>query len=224
MPKINRIQQKIFASTAGINQIGKFGSLAAGSPATTTDADEVQSLSNFLSGWFSAVLGNNSPAIEDMNGLFYLITKQMAYFFQSGIPEWHSTTEYHLGSLVMSGGIIYESLVDSNTNNALTDKTKWTIVSSPEWFRTLTGSSTLSASTDNTVLCNASGGAFNVSLPAASGCAGKRFKIKKVDTTVNGISILPNGAELIDGATVFTITNAFDTIEVLCNGNGWYIV
>lgn len=126
MAKITRKVQKIFGQTAGLNQIAQFGSLAASTPTYTTDPDTIQALSNYLQGWFGAVVGSNSPAIEDMNALCYLFAYQLAYLMQEGVPEWNSQTTYYTGSVVNDGsGNLYTSLIDTNLNNALTDGTKW---------------------------------------------------------------------------------------------------
>lgn len=126
MAKIARATMKIFGSSAGANQIAQFGSLNAGSPTFTTNVTTIQALSNYLVGWYNAVIGGNSPAIEDMNALFYLYAYQLAYLFQTGIAEWDSGTTYYTGSLVNDGlGNIYTSLLDTNLNNALTNTTYW---------------------------------------------------------------------------------------------------
>ena len=61
MSKLTRYFQKVFGSTAAADKIGIFGSLAAGNPQYATTPTQIQSLSNFLNGWSSAVIGNNSP-------------------------------------------------------------------------------------------------------------------------------------------------------------------
>lgn len=124
------MQQNIFGSGAGIDQISKFGSLYAGSEEFTTDPALAQSLSNWLTGWFAAVINGNAPTIQDMNAVHFVVTYQLAYMQQRGIGEWISTVEYFTGSLVNEGGVLYTSLVDSNTNNAVTDPTKWRAYSS----------------------------------------------------------------------------------------------
>lgn len=123
--KINRKLMKIFGQSAGVNQRAVFGSLAAGTPVFSTDPETIQSNGNYLGGWFSAVLGGNSPAIQDMNSLNYLFAYQLAYLMQSGVAEWDTNTEYFTGSLVMSAGRIYSSLVDNNLGYAITDTAKW---------------------------------------------------------------------------------------------------
>jgi hypothetical protein len=141
MSRLSRYTQQIFGSGAGSNQIAEFGSLAAASPATysgtTITPTIVQSLSNYLSGWFGAVIGGNSPAIEDMNAICYLYAYQLAYVMQLGIAEWDAGTTYYVGSIAQDGtGNIYASLTNSNTNNALSSTANWKLmVSNP--FTTL---------------------------------------------------------------------------------------
>jgi hypothetical protein len=125
MAKITRANQKIFASNAGLNQRGKIGSLAAGAPVTTTDPEVMQELANYETGMFGIVLGNNSAAIEEINSLHFLATRQLAYLYQQGIAEWNEDTTYYIGSMVNDGGEIYVSLTDDNLNNLVSDITKW---------------------------------------------------------------------------------------------------
>lgn len=126
MAKIVRKTQKIFGSNAGLNQIAQFGSLAAAAPTFTTDPDTIQALANYLEGWFSGIIGSNSPAIEDMNALFYLMAYQIAYGMQSGVPEYDASTTYYIGSIVNNGlGKLYVSTTDNNINNPLTSVSNW---------------------------------------------------------------------------------------------------
>lgn len=126
MAKIARKNQKIFGSSSGLDQIEEFGSLANGTPVFTTDPEAIQSLSNYLEGWFGAVVGANSPAIEDMNALCYLYAYQLAYMFQAGVPEWNMATTYYIGSIVNDGsGNLYVSIQDTNLNHAISDAAWW---------------------------------------------------------------------------------------------------
>lgn len=121
MTKIVRKTQKIFGSTSGFEEISQYGSLANGTPNFTLDPAVIQALTQFTNGWFSGVIGANSPAEEDMNALFYLVCYQLAYIMQEGIAEWDSGTTYFIGSIVNDGsGILYVSLSDNNLNNAVT--------------------------------------------------------------------------------------------------------
>lgn len=138
MAKIIRKTAKIFGLSAGAvaGGLGEFGSFAASSPAYSTDPAVIQSLSAWLSGWSSAIVGAESPAIEDMNGLCYVLAYQIAYGLQAGIPEYDSGTTYYIGSIVSSNGlnaltgtysVLYISIADSNTGNALTNPIYWKI-------------------------------------------------------------------------------------------------
>lgn len=141
MAKLTRVFQKIFGSTAGVNQIAKFGSLAAGAPAFTTDPSVIQALANYLTGWYGAVIGENSPAIQDMNAICFLFARQLAYLFQAGIPEWDTQTTYFIGSLVTDGtGNVYVSLTDNNLGNALGNFGIWSRTSGPPIADVIVGS------------------------------------------------------------------------------------
>jgi hypothetical protein len=126
MAKIVRKAQKIFGVNAGFQQIAQFGSLANTTPNFTTDPDVIQALAQFTNGWFDAVIGGNSPAIEDMNAYCYLVAYQLAYLMQEGIAEWDATTTYFIGSVVSDGdGNCYVSIADNNLNNVFSVAGKW---------------------------------------------------------------------------------------------------
>ncbi len=55
-------------------------------------------------------------------------------------------------------------------------------------------------STDGTVLANAAGGAFNVTLPAAS--AARTVRVQKIDASVNAVTVLPASGTIDGGASV----------------------
>src|SRR6185437_172138 len=130
MTNLARYAAKVFGSTAGSNQMAKYGSLIAAPPGNLYDGstitpDIVQELSNYSDGLYAATGGAYSPTIQDQNSLFYLMSYQIAYLLEKGIPEWNSDTTYYSNDYVRSGSQLYYSLTDSNLNNAVTDNTKW---------------------------------------------------------------------------------------------------
>lgn len=131
--QLTRYLQKIFGANAGSQELGKFGSLAAGSPEYATNPAEVQELANYLGGWYDAVVGSNSPAIQDRNAIDYLFSYQLAYLMQQGIPEWNTDTEYFTGQFVSSNSLIYISLTDNNQGNAVSDAANWKIFDPNEY-------------------------------------------------------------------------------------------
>jgi hypothetical protein len=128
MPAITRKAQQIFgASLTPSGNIAKWGSLAAGSPAYSDDPDDIQTAA-WLSGLNNALIGNRSPALEDLNGLFFVLSRQIAYMLQSGIPEWNTATTYFTGQIVRGIGtaVLYQSMTDSNAgNNPASDTNNW---------------------------------------------------------------------------------------------------
>lgn len=222
--KIPRVFQKIFGSTApssGKGAIGVFGSLAAGSPALSTNLTTVQGLSAWLDGWASAIIGNNSPAIEDMTATFYVITTQLAYLMQQGVAEWDASTTYYQGSMINSAGIIYVSLTDGNTNNAVTNTTNWAPLSTRQ--RTVTGDTTATIY-DDYILVDASGGAVTVTYPPLATAIGKKIGVKKIDSSANAVTVKGNSAELIDFANTFAMTFPGDSLTGLGSATAWWIV
>jgi hypothetical protein len=125
--KIVRKTAKIFGSNAGVGQIAQFGSLAAGSPTTSTDPAVIQNLAGWTTGWYGAVVGANSPAIEDLNAATYVHSYQIAYMLQQGIPEWDTTTAYFTGSMVSDGaGNVYTAKAPNQGFNPTTTTANWT--------------------------------------------------------------------------------------------------
>ena len=120
MPKIPRKTAFIFAENAVSTDIEQFGSMAvSGTPNYTTDPDVIQALPAWGLGWTSALVGpNNTEFKQDRNAVDYVASRQIAYILQQGVAEWDSGTTYYTGSIVQYSGNIYQSLVDTNLNNA----------------------------------------------------------------------------------------------------------
>lgn len=227
MAKITRAPQKVFGSTAGLNQIAQFGSLAQAAPAYTTNPTTIQALGAYLTGWFGAVIGSNSPAIEDMNAICYLYAYQLAYAFQAGIAEWDSATTYYIGSFVTvnSTGLVYRSIVDTNLNNAVSDTTKWAVAFQPNASASISSADTTMTSTDGIGVWYFSTGASNrtLNLAAAASCKGRMFALVKTDNGAGTVIIDPNSTELINGASTYTINLQNDAVIVQSDGTGWYV-
>ena len=131
MAKLDRILQKIFGATGGNSEFAEIGSLAAGDPEYTKDLDTIQSLSQFAGGLFDITDScSEPPRIQDINALYLLITSQLKYLFQAGIPEWIITEDFYAGSFCQIAGNMYRSLTGTinspNTgNDPATDTINW---------------------------------------------------------------------------------------------------
>jgi len=75
------------------------------------------------------------------------------------------------------------------------------------------------------ILCDASGGAFTVTLPEATGGAdGRVFHIKKVDASANAVTVDGHAAETIDGAATQALSAQYDSIMLVSDGTEWWIL
>jgi len=129
MPKITRAAQKIFGGSLGApGNIAQFGSLAAGTPNYTLNPVTIQALAEYDAGWAPATLGTKSPAVQDMNALDYLITRQIAYLLQAGLAEWDAATPYYVGSWCQVGGVPYVALTDNTGQDPVTETNDWQLV------------------------------------------------------------------------------------------------
>lgn len=90
-------------------------------------------------------------------------------------------------------------------------------------FTSKTAAYTLT-STDDGLTCDASGGAFTVTLPPSSGIAGKEYTIFKSDASANAVTVDGNASETINGAATFILANQYASVTVKSDGTNWGIV
>ncbi len=142
MAKLQRATQQVFASNANENSITQFGTAKNVSPNYTSNVEEIQGIGEglspetFLNGWANSLETDLAPFMQDSNALWFMITYQIAYLMQQGIPEYDEGTEYSVGSLCKEEKngvvIIYKSLTDNNIGNATSDGTYWTMYSADD--------------------------------------------------------------------------------------------
>ena len=77
---------------------------------------------------------------------------------------------------------------------------------------------------DYAIYCDASGGAFTVTLPAVANATGLVLHTKKTDSSANAVTIDGSGSETIDGATTRVISAQYDSIMIQCDGTEWWII
>lgn len=135
MANLPRKLQQIFGGNlSATGNIAKFGSLAAAAPAYSLDPDEIQTTA-WLNAWAAALInapgGLASPALQDMNAAIFVITRQLAYLFQKGMPDWITTETYYTNDFVKVAGVVFISKTDNNSgNNPLTDTNNWKTLAS----------------------------------------------------------------------------------------------
>lgn len=237
--KLSRYTQLIFGSGAGNAQIAEFGSLAAAAPqtysGTTITPAIVQTLSNYLQGWFGAVLGANSPTIEDQNAICYLYAYQLAYLMQQGVAEWDTATNYWIGSIAQDGvGNLYVSLTGSGTSpnvgNALSSTTNWRSIAGGTNLVSInpaTQSPYTMTGVDNnkTFLVNSANGAMQFNLPTP--VVNFNFTIKDVGSLMgtNNCTMHRAAAENFAGlAADYVMSASAGEWKIVTDGTNWQIV
>jgi len=125
----------------------------------------------------------------------------------SGLASWSSTTTYSQGNIVQDSsgqGLLYVSLTNSNTGNALSNTSFWRLFAGN--VRTLSSNTTL-AVTDNMVRSNSTAGSLTHTLPPCSTSPiGLLINVKDVGTGGNTTSVKGSGTDLVDGNNVWSNT------------------
>lgn len=88
--------------------------------------------------------------------------------------------------------------------------------------RAITSNYTVTAG-DHTVFANATGGNITVTLPTAANIVGRQYIIKRVDPSVNSVTIDPDGSETIEGASTMALTGQRSVI-IQSDNNNWWIM
>jgi hypothetical protein len=220
--------------------MAEFGSFAASSPATYSGATItpaiVQALSQYASGWFSAIVGANSPCLEDWNALCYLFGYQLSYLMMLGVPEWDSGTTYYAGSIAQDGsGNLYVSLTNSNLNNALSSSSNWKPLSgnvnlvavNPATGIYASPYTLTSADIGKTFLVNSANGPMQFNLPQPSANNNFNIKIKDVGgvAQTNKITMHRYGSENIDGvATDYVFNSNYGKFQIATDATNWWLL
>lgn len=101
--------------------------------------------------------------------------------------------------------------------------TDWTSAS-PSLTAISTKTTTYSVLTsDSTILADASGGGFTITLPGASN-AGFKVIIKKVDTSANVVTISRAGSDTIEGSTTRTLRYQYESLTLQADGGALFVI
>ena len=89
---------------------------------------------------------------------------------------------------------------------------------------TVTSGTTTLYPANDIILCDASGGAVTLNLPAVTTNLGKLYEIKKIDTSANTVTIDPSGAEEIEGDTTLQLSFFSEAVTIICDATQWWII
>jgi hypothetical protein len=226
MAKLTRKHQKLFAGDVpATNVVAQFGSMKAGAPAYSSDPDTIQALAAWGAGWASAVITNNAPAIQDFNAVFFVLSRALAYAYQTGVAEYNAATPYYIGSLVSDGvGGLYVSLADDNTGNALTDASKWMNFYSKK-VTPVTGAYTVLNADWFVVFTDSVDTGEKVTLPTPSAAnVGREIIVKLTGSSlVSQLGIDVTGGSTIDGSATIYISQ-WGVKRLISDGTNWHII
>jgi len=78
--------------------------------------------------------------------------------------------------------------------------------------------------TDKVITADATSAAFTLTLPTAVGITGRVLTIKKIDSTLNQVTIDGSGSETIDGALNKKLSTQYESMKIVSNGTNWIIL
>jgi hypothetical protein len=85
-------------------------------------------------------------------------------------------------------------------------------------------SNTLISKANHTILVDATSGSIDLTLPDPAFASGSMYYIKKIDNSVNAVTINVSGAETIDGAGDYQMTVQYKYVTLQSDGTNWYIL
>jgi len=77
---------------------------------------------------------------------------------------------------------------------------------------------------DYMIVADATSGAITLNLPAVSSNTGKVYNIKKIDSSLNTVTIDGNSSETIDDSTTIVLNSQYDSVTIVCDGTEWWII
>lgn len=107
------------------------------------------------------------------------------------------------GNVLKSDGTSWTSGTFTTANLAVTSKTA---------NYTATGS-------DDVILCDATSGAFTITLPSAASNTGKVLRLKKTDSSTNAVTI----SGTVDGITSRALDSQYETLTTFSDGTNWRV-
>lgn len=85
-------------------------------------------------------------------------------------------------------------------------------------WRSVSADYTIDPATDGGIEVDASGGPITITLIAVAGNEGRTFIVKKIDASANTVTILPVGADTIDGDASEIILFQWTAVVISSNG------
>ena len=91
-------------------------------------------------------------------------------------------------------------------------------------LKTVTKTDDYTAADEVVILCDASSNKITITLPTAVGKKGRTYYVKKIDSSVNPVTIKGNGSQSVDGDSTQVATIQYTALTVISDGSNWHII
>jgi len=144
-----------------------------------------------------------------------VVNQQHGVGGDDSLIDFRVESENNTHMLFVSGGSDRVGIATSSPNSGLHVNTSVTFAG-----KVIASNYTI-LSTDHMIFANAGGGNIAVTLPTAVGIVGRQYIVKRVDPSVNSVTIETNGSETIEGASNKSLTDQCSVVVVSDNSNWW---
>ncbi len=107
-------------------------------------------------------------------------------------------------------------------NSAQTDGVEWATPATPGGFVVAGEISTFFAAANHMYYVDATTAPVNATLPPPTN--GVQVVIKKIDSSANAVTTLPNGGESIDTTSSFINTTQYESNTFIGDGSNWWVI
>lgn len=156
-------------------------------------------------------IGTSSP---DANAILDVVSTTKAF-----MPPRMTTAQKNAVASPTAGMVVYDT---DMKGISFYNGTAWTTTNNKN-VATKTANYTALQS-DDVIRGDATSGAITITLPTAVGNTGEVFHIKKIDSSVNAVTIATTSSQTIDGALTQTLGVQYKNLTVVSNGSGWDIL
>jgi hypothetical protein len=156
----------------------------------------------------------------NQNGLTVATGIKIADNTDSAATAGGGSLRYNSSEIQMSNGVSWQNLVRSASLTSILSN--YTLLDgSNTGITTVTSNTTLGSQRD--VLVDATSGNITITLPLASSNSGRQYRIKKIDSSSNTVTIARTSSDTIDGATSQVISSQWVSLSPRSNGTNWFL-
>mgnify|MGYP003344750567 CR=1 FL=1 len=198
------------------------------SPTTPADGDTWTT----TSGLFARINGSTQQYVPLSGGTFtglvatvastagtsgFRLPHGVAPTSPSNGDTWSTTT-----GMFMRVSSVTRQFADLDSTQTLASKTLTTPICNGIRMTVVTQTSAYTATTSvSTILCSATTAAFTVTLPTSVGNSGLVYRIKKIDSSANAITIATTSSQTIDGALTYSLPTQWNFVVLQSDGTNW---